>query len=128
MDKVYRFKRVLIIDDTDIDRIITEKIVKLYKFAEHVSSVNSAQKGLDYLNSIQDENELPDFIFLDLNMPVMNGFDFLDAYEKLPGTKKKNILMLTSSLDDTDRNRAMSNEYVMKFLSKPLTETMLKDL
>jgi CheY-like chemotaxis protein len=129
MDRIYRFKRVLVIDDTDIDRIITEKFIKLYKFAEEVISVNSAQKGLGYLAAQTNNDNLPDLIFLDLNMPVMNGFDFLDTYNNLPqGIRKKNIVMLTSSLDDNDRNKALSNEYVLKFISKPLTEAILKEI
>jgi CitB family two-component system response regulator MalR len=129
MDKVYRFKRALVIDDTDIDRVITEKILKLYGFAEQVISVNSAQKGLEYLAAEMDGGNLPDLIFLDLNMPVMNGFDFLDAYTHMPEhVKRKNIIVLTSSLDDNDRSKSLSSAYVLKFVSKPLTEGVLKQI
>lgn len=88
-----------------------------------VAVADNGKKALDYLA----ENECPDLIFLDLNMPVMDGFEFLDEFEKQQrcvGHSK--IFVLTSSLRDEDRELALSKSTVSGYLPKPLTEEHLK--
>src|SRR3954467_3974144 len=94
-------KKVLVIDDNPVDRYVAERIFKKYAFAEEIVCIESARKGLEYLSSLQDTPEqLPYLIFLDIMMPEMNGFEFLDEYKNLPETIKDNctILMLTTSI------------------------------
>ena len=127
MPEEYKYEKILVVDDTSLDRLIAEKIVKKTWFAESVIGVESARAGLDHI--IAHANDLPDFIFLDINMPLMNGFDFLNEYDKLPGAvRKKSIVMLSSSLSDIDKGRASGNPYVIKFISKPLNAEALADL
>ncbi len=127
----YKYKKAMVIDDNQIDLYIAEMVMSTTGFAEKVVLVGSAKEALDYLNPL-DENpeELPDLIFLDINMPEMTGFDFLNAYQHLPENIRKKciIMMLTTSLDEDDRTQAEHNQFVRKFLNKPLDRDKLAGL
>ena len=127
-DKTYKFDRVLLIDDNDIDNFINERMITTNFFSNRVIVKNSGESALNYLreNSGEDAN-LPQIIFLDLNMPIMDGFAFLNEYEKLPDTVKKNckVIVLSSSISPEDINRASTNPLVVKYVNKPLNEKYL---
>jgi CheY-like chemotaxis protein len=125
------YKKVMVIDDNPVDRYVAERIFKKYAFAEEIICIDSARKGLEYLNSLQDTPEqLPYLIFLDIMMPEMNGFEFLEEYKSLPEKIKDNcnIFMLTTSIHNDDRDKAKDNPYVNRFLNKPLSIGILKEL
>jgi CheY-like chemotaxis protein len=126
--KSFHFKKVMIIDDDDISRFIAEKMIKKIDFADEVVECATAIEGLNYLNT--NPLDLPEIIFLDINMPVLNGFEFLDQFEKLNSTVKEHcvIIMLSSSVDPDDIKRANANKCVRSFLSKPLTLVNLKGI
>jgi CheY-like chemotaxis protein len=129
-DKI-SFKKVMVVDDALIDRVVAKKVMTRHGFAEEVIAVESAIDALEYLNNHnQQTDELPSLIFLDINMPEMSGFDFLDEYQKLPDDIKRKciIVMLSSSLHPEDEQRALSSPYVCKFLSKPLNADKLREL
>jgi len=122
---------VMIIDDSEIDRYLHERIIKNGLFAEEIITFNSATKAIAYLESIKkDADKLPDVIFLDIHMPVMNGFDFLDAFLKFPENVKDlcKIVMLSSTLSHEDHLRMKGYPIILKFFNKPLSEEMLSDL
>lgn len=124
-----RFKRVLLVDDNDIDNFINERIITSSFFSETVQVKTSAQAALDFLKAnASNADVLPEVIFLDLNMPVMDGFAFLEEYKKLPdgikGTCK--IVVLSSSISPDDINKASTNPFVHKYLNKPLAEKYLE--
>lgn len=119
----YKYKNVLVIDDNPIDLYIAEMVMSTTRFAEKVICLNSAVAALAYLKPLYESpDELPQLIFLDINMPEMSGFDFLKEYQYLPENIRKKciIMMLTTSLDDNDRRLAEENQFVNRFLNKPL--------
>jgi len=125
------YKRVLVIDDAKIDRYMAEKIMKKYDFTDTVVMVESAMDGLELLEAcLENPGSLPELIFLDINMPQMSGFDFLDEYARFPEDIKKKciIIMLSSSIHPEDKYRAMESPYVYKFLSKPLNADKLQEV
>jgi CheY-like chemotaxis protein len=119
------FKKVMVVDDNEVDRFVAQHVIKLYSLSQDVVCVESARDALEHLMSVEDTpDELPEIIFLDINMPEMSGFDFLNEYEKLSENIKKNciIMMLTTSLNENDRQMAENNKYVLNFLNKPLNK------
>lgn len=127
----YKHRKVLVIDDNEVDRYVSELVMERYGFAEEVVCLESAMEGLEFLKGHEANPEtLPDLIFLDINMPVMSGFDFLDEYRKLSETIQRHciIMMLTTSLDEADKKRAEKNEFVYRFLNKPLDKDKLEQI
>jgi CheY-like chemotaxis protein len=126
-----RVKNTMIIDDSEIDLLVNESVLKFAGFTGNIVAKQSAAEALKYLNENSGlTNRIPDIIFLDIRMPDMNGFGFLEEYCKLPRaiTQKSKVIMLTSSLDDNDMRNAKNNKYVIDYLVKPLTEEALNGL
>ncbi len=117
----------MVIDDSRIDRFVAERIIKRSFFAEEVLLMESAISALDYLQAIENIGDLPEVIFLDIRMPVMDGFGFLDSYNTLSDKVKRNciIAMISSSADVNDHLRARSSQYVACFMEKPLDKEKL---
>src|SRR3954453_14410584 len=127
----YKYDKVMVIDDSDSDLYVADHYLKKYFVAAHVIPVESATEGLDYL--IQNANsieQLPSIIFLDIRMPIMDGFEFLDKYEKLPSSVHEHctVIMLSSSADPRDRERIKNNPFVKKFINKPLDKEKIQEL
>ncbi len=124
-----RYKNALLIDDNEIDNFINERMITSSGFAEKVIVKNSADDALQFLKDHQEEaNTLPEIIFLDLNMPVKDGFVFLNDFEALSDTAKNKckIVVLSSSISPEDINKASTNPYVIKYVNKPLSEKYLE--
>jgi|ERR1017187_8899495 CheY-like chemotaxis protein len=130
-----KHKAVMLIDDNDVDNFINEKIIKGYYFADNVYIHSSSKSALEFFKNLEilknvPAELIPDYIFLDINMPIADGFHFLDEFEKLSLKWKSsiNIVMLTTSLNPLDVAKVKSFKRVVKFLHKPLTEMNLADL
>ncbi|NCD68697.1 response regulator [Mucilaginibacter agri] len=121
------YKNCLLIDDNYIDNFVTRRILESSNFVEAIAVRQSATEAID---ALRDGSVKPDVIFLDLRMPLMNGFEFLNEFDKIDfdGKEAIKIFMLSSSLDPTDVKRSTENKYVVQFIHKPLTHKILEEL
>ncbi|CAA0095092.1 Response regulator rcp1 [Zhongshania aliphaticivorans] len=119
-----KLKSVLLIDDCKATNYIHRLIIEKYGFTESITEFMNGREAMDYLTTAVDGVfPQPDLIFLDLNMPVMNGWEFLDEYKLLPKEQHAGVVvvMLTTSLNPDDESTANTIEDVNTFSSKPLT-------
>ncbi len=122
---------VMLVDDNDTDNFISKRIIEITKFAKRVEIKNSGKSALQYLEDNQNNpDNLPDLIFLDINMPIVDGFVFLFEFEMFPDELKKKckVVILSSSGNKRDIEKIVDNEYVIKFITKPLTDNALNDV
>ncbi len=118
----------MIIDDSKLDRFITANVIKRDVFADEIADFSSVAAALDHLKAVTNTPEaIPQIIFLDINMPVMDGFDFLDRYVQLPDAIQKHcvVIMISSTNSQEDFNRISTYPSVRFFFEKPLSEKIL---
>jgi len=123
---------ILLVDDDEINNFISIKLIKKALLTSDIMACLNGRFAIDQLVDIQkrDPEKLPDFIFLDINMPIMNGWEFLEEYQRLnidPLGKSK-IFIISSSVFSNDINRAKSYPIVKSFISKPLSVEKIKEL
>lgn len=125
-------KHAYLIDDDDVINMINTKIIKIGKLAEKVTAFTDAKEALAYLKDLWVTNpaDFPDIIFLDINMPDMDGWDFLAHFKNFPegALAKCKVVMLTSSIDIFDIKKARLYTQVVDYIIKPLQVKMLNIL
>jgi CheY-like chemotaxis protein len=128
-----KFRTVMLIDDNEIDNLINQKMIEAAAVAENIYTHTGAKSAIEFLRNMEKlemaDKVLPDVIFLDIDMPLMDGFQFLDEFEKLSNAAKKKcaIVMLTSSINPQDFNRSKKYPNVKLYLNKPLShESIIK--
>lgn len=114
------------VDDDPINNLINKRLITKLSISEKVEEFLEAEKALQRLRSL-DSNEQT-LILLDINMPVMNGWDFLNVYLKEFPERKDEIYVLSSSIDLQDRQKAMQYHVVKGFVEKPLTPEKIKNI
>lgn len=122
---------ILLIDDDPDDNFLHRMVIEDSGLIEEVRVAENGTEALAYLSHTHDHYYVrPDLIFLDINMPGMNGFEFLEEYEKLPPEQKSGlvVLMLTTSLNPSDQRKATEFSTVGGYHAKPLTKAMLQDV
>ena len=128
--------KVFCIDDDPITLALCDMVIKKTSFAKEVITATNGKEGLTWFsayfskNNTEAKRDPPDLIFLDLNMPVMNGWDFLEDYimkyaERIPETK---VVILSSTVNPEDFLRANRYDIVIDFINKPLTPEGLEEL
>jgi len=131
-----KYHAVMLVDDNEIDNLINQKMIEASNIAEHIFVHSGAKSAIEFLKNIEKLAKgpvslyLPEIIFLDIDMPLMDGFQFLDEFDKLSESIKAHskVVMLTSSLNPQDMNKAKKNQFVLKYINKPLTQENLKKL
>ena len=130
-----RFSTVMLIDDNEIDNFINQKMIEGCNFADKVYVHTSARSALEFLQNIErNENFprelIPQVIFLDISMPMMDGFQFLDEFKKLSGNIRDGlkIMLLTSSINPLDQQKSTSIPAIANYMNKPLTKDHLSNL
>jgi CheY-like chemotaxis protein len=129
-----KYKTVMLIDDNEIDNLINQKMIEAASITENIYTHTGAKSAIEFLKNMEKidaaDKVLPDIIFLDIDMPLMDGFQFLDEFEKLTdATKKKcKIIMLTSSINPQDFSRSKKYTHVRLYLNKPLSHESIINL
>ncbi|MEO7989217.1 MAG: response regulator [Chryseolinea sp.] len=122
-------EKTILIDDSDIDLFIQRRFLEVYNFSDTLVLYNSAEEALGWLKEMKGD-AAPDVIFLDLNMPEIDGFSFLNDFKKLPQEvlNKCKIVVLTSSNSAKDREQAFSFNNVIQFITKPIKQSDIENL
>lgn len=124
------YKLAVIIDDDPISILVCETMLRKADFVVSIHSFNQAEEGLAFLKTRFNTGEgLPDFIFLDVQMPGMDGWDFLKKYSTLPNlpAKAPHVVMLSALSDPEDKQKASEDELVIDFIEKPITLEALEN-
>jgi CheY-like chemotaxis protein len=128
----FKYNKVMLIDDNEVDNFITQKTIELMNFSKNVLIHTCPKSAIEFLTNMRGTQNsatrsYPDVIFIDLNMPEMDGFQFLSYFKALVSNKvtKTKLVVLTSSIfiEDEHKIRAISNE--ITFIRKPITQELL---
>ncbi|MDP1800511.1 MAG: response regulator [Bacteroidota bacterium] len=134
-DPQFKYKYAMLLDDNELDNFINQKIIEANHFASKIYINTGSKSALEFLNnlSISSTDTLdifPEIIFVDLNMPMMDGFQFIENLKNKLPEKLKNLklVILTSSVNPEDKKKASEIALDITFLNKPLTQEMLSNL
>ena len=121
-------KLIGLVDDEQVFHWIADKFIENINHGLKSISLYNGMEALDYLKD--PDNQIPDILFLDLNMPVANGWKFLDEFGSLQEdlSKTMDIYIVSSSIDPEDFKKAESYSYVRSFISKPLTQQTIESV
>lgn len=123
-----KVKSILLVDDDHVTQFINRALIKKLKLCQDVKLAMNGEEAIHYLKlNCQQDHNCPDLILLDLNMPVMDGFEFLHEYENFfsEDKRKPKIVVLTTSSSPNDIKRIFKFSSVSDYLTKPLTEEKL---
>lgn len=126
-----KFETVMIIDDNTIDLYVGSRMITKNNFGKKVLQYSVATEALKYLQVNQDNfSELPQVIFVDIYMPEMSGFEFMEEYNKLSPALKKycKVFIISSSIDNDDIVRSRNDKNVVSFQVKPITIEFLDSI
>lgn len=110
-----------------MDNMLNKMILEVSNYSKTISTFTSPNEALEYLSKIKDKEKVPELIFLDINMPEMDGFEFMEEFEKLPAMVSDftKIIIISSSDDPIDIQKASAHKAIIKYLKKPLDRAEL---
>ncbi len=132
-----KYHAVMLIDDNEIDNLINQKIIESSGICNHIFTHTGGRSAIEFLKNAEKiadsagkKELMPEIIFLDIDMPLMDGFQFLDEFENLSQNIREHckIVMLTSSINSKDVRRSKRYANVKEYINKPLTKESLKAL
>jgi len=127
----YTYNHVMIIDDSEIDVLVSRRLMELTHFASHVTITSTAEEAVDFLkNEVTNAPEAPEVILLDMHLPGMSGFDFIKEFKTLPGfiLEKTKVIVLSAFQKQDEIDKLFENKFITGQLDKPLTQESLKKL
>ncbi|MFL9845555.1 response regulator [Flavobacterium rhizosphaerae] len=123
---------IMLVDDNKTDNFFHERVIRKYNAATNVIAKESAQEALDHLKNKKNNESCthPDLIFLDINMPGMNGWEFMEHYRELDSELQSEmvVVMLTTSQNPDDKATALSQGGIIDFKTKPLSKEILDEV
>ncbi len=125
------YTHFIVVDDESLNNLICKKLTRIVFPTAEIKTFTDPEASLSYLKSEYSKPVIPKTIlFLDINMPSMSGWDFMDEFERFDQSIKEHIdiYILSSSVDPSDKERAQMNPYILDFIEKPLTKEWLKSL
>src|SRR5688500_11395596 len=122
-------EKTMLIDDSEIDLFIHRRFLELCNFSKELVAYKSAESAIDWLKNLKGDSP-PNIIFLDLNMPIVDGFSFLNLFTGLPDKIKNmsRIVVLTSSNSVTDREQVFLYKNVIHMITKPIKQSDIEAL
>jgi CheY-like chemotaxis protein len=123
-----KLKCILLIEDNEFVNVYNRKIIEKLNVTDRVEVIEDGNEGLDYLNKEDNGNEKPDLILLDINMPRMNGWEFIEEYLKLNRRQKTRIVILSTSPNPDDIKKYSSFPEILCFEKKPLTKEKIRSI
>lgn len=130
-DKKFNFSTVLLVDDSDIDVLVNRRLMEITYFAERIIVTTSGEEALQYLKEeCTSTDNIPDWILLDMYLPEMSGYDFLEEFKKLPEpiVSHTKIVILSVYQKAERLRKALEFPFVYGRFEKPLTQQALLDL
>ena len=126
-----KLENILLIDDSESDNFYHKRKLTKLGISDNIHVTYGGQEALDFLKEkVNGKFQKPILIFLDINMPGMNGWEFLEEYHKLEEVQKARVVlsMLSNSVDSQDKDRALSFTGVSEYISKPLSEDVVRTI
>lgn len=124
--------KVLCVDDDPITLMLCKKVIERVNYTKEVNTAKNGEDALEYFSELKiNEIEPPELVLLDLNMPIMNGWELLDKYLELEFNlifTKTKFIVLSSTIDPSDIEKSKSYPMVIDFISKPITKDILAEL
>ena len=130
-DKKFSFENVLLVDDSEIDVLVNRRLMELTCFASRVTVTSSGEEGLHYLREeCSNTEQAPEWIFLDMHLPMMSGYDFIEEFKSLPDhiRSKSKIIILSVFNKPEQLKKVFENSFVVGQLDKPLTQQALHEI
>ena len=124
-----KFNCLLFIDDDYPTNFYHHEIAKMAEIADEMFFFQKAIEGIHFLKELKDQGKAhPEIIFLDINMPEINGWEFIEMYKEEIGKPGSEIFILTTSMNPDDEAKAASNEWISRFMNKPLSVDIFNEL
>lgn len=118
----------LVVDDDDVNLYIMTRLVEKTAYKTNMITKTDGDSGIDYLQGLIDNQQpLPTLILVDINMPISDGWEFLDKYRRLNIEQNIDVYILTSSVFDIDIEKSKNYDFVTGFISKPITVDKLEE-